>query len=1449
MAGLENDKGNAKIKNAMMKYDQGESVLDAERKEKKITMSKQAFDLKFAAYIKRVINGLDGQIDSISGDSSRASEIRKLKKEKYFYEKILWKKDISNIKLDIQKNWETDFIRWLSGTSEKNKDKYTPWGNKKLLHLPGVKEFISKPISLRSNVLKELTTLKMKTPDDLNEAYIYYKYLVNKEGFDEDGLVKDFKEYGYFDIPKNVLERNIETGKEIVIDKNDGTSGIETIKDVEYYKNPDGTFGKVSEYTPVPVWNSANYKESKYWWYKQTKTDVSEWDPSFFAWHLDGLWNKKYVSSLEKRIGREGILNPKMVHGEPSFDVSMDETYGLASPFERVHIEPRESGVESPLDISTMQKDYEQQQKKKEAEELRKQKEAKKQEKLRKQKEAKEAEAKGWGRLREAIDKNELLKKKEEQERAKEIKKMEKEAAENVGMREGDIFDDIDWREPSTDSPTGTYEKDSFIDDSDVSREDVAAEIKKRNEESQETKKIMKEVYTIFVERLNKDREGVNGEELVNSQAFRVLHKDIDSGDYVFPWLIYHASGYTETKNYIVGDDLRKKAKEAMDLYTLTISDDAQLKKQVGNFPYYFTKYRLGANYESNVAPYKNNYIGNDKQQRVEAHSRMWNTINDAFPDEKEVSLRRLLREVLNISTGFVDKEHDLTQSQAVTIDGYKKIVQIEERAVETLNEELKKMTRKPSVTAPPIFIGKKAEAPPPTIKKKIEPMLIEKREEPSKEKPHVIEPKKMTDKEFEALRNNITNEINIKFNKEKKALEKEITTLKKKQAKSEKDLEVKETQLKNLQQKNNTLAQQIKEKNDLLAASNEKRDELEKQSIEGANERIRLRNEKTGYVTEIDKLKKDIKDFNGSEDEKNKLIKESNAKIAEHEAQITEINKSLEDANAKAVKLANEIIEETKNSEKLQQTIDELKEEIKIKESQLVAYEEKAEELQTALAIANAKAEETEAEYQLGITRQQIHDEIANLMDELDRRLIRTGLPPEITDTIRIIMSNFANEMKKDIVRTKQKDINTLEDVQKKFIAHLAKTIRDMDDDFRNYKRPKTALNLAALGGKDLLTDQINELSKRFNNNVLKLESAEATLKKDLEELRTQKTNTETDLKDERAKLSRVIAAVNTFTNEASKHIVGKGMAVEFSNILKNRNKSGDLIRAKQFNVTDETANKIREHLDDMFYTTMNATIATEKQKHTTEINELNTKITNLQEDIIKKETEKTQTYEELDKEYGKQKVLHAISQKMKVTKEIVDIVFSPDIEKWGEEKKKTLSTEKGFALTGAITQYTRVVDDGGSAEEKADAIIQIANMLQPPAEALQAQPKKTTKEKKQETMKKNVEANYQKNYKSAKQQLKTAIMGFNGLASVIEFHNKEARAYKAAVTSSEIANKPVPRTPANYAAAVDIIYNEIKNDLENNREMGTANRLAFFKIAEPQRFIDIALNVLNLK
>lgn len=106
----------------------------------------------------------------------------------------------TNLKKMLQRSKQAfveDFLLWIQGRSLYNDPDSTvgrtgldgtqlttPWGQKKMTFLPGVSEFLDGIIAQREEVVQKLSILKMRGPRNINDLWIYYKYLVRGIGID-----------------------------------------------------------------------------------------------------------------------------------------------------------------------------------------------------------------------------------------------------------------------------------------------------------------------------------------------------------------------------------------------------------------------------------------------------------------------------------------------------------------------------------------------------------------------------------------------------------------------------------------------------------------------------------------------------------------------------------------------------------------------------------------------------------------------------------------------------------------------------------------------------------------------------------------------------------------------------------------------------------------------------------------------------------------------------------------------------------------------------------------------------------------------------------------------------------------------------------------------------------------------------------------------------------------
>lgn len=97
------------------------------------------------------------------------------------------KKTLARMKFyDLQSkrkdDWAKDFQFWLVGKSKWNDKKYTPWGNKDMLHLDDVRRYIDGFTEKRFEFHEKLVLLNHRGESralrSIDELYLYYKYIV-----------------------------------------------------------------------------------------------------------------------------------------------------------------------------------------------------------------------------------------------------------------------------------------------------------------------------------------------------------------------------------------------------------------------------------------------------------------------------------------------------------------------------------------------------------------------------------------------------------------------------------------------------------------------------------------------------------------------------------------------------------------------------------------------------------------------------------------------------------------------------------------------------------------------------------------------------------------------------------------------------------------------------------------------------------------------------------------------------------------------------------------------------------------------------------------------------------------------------------------------------------------------------------------------------------------------
>lgn len=198
------------------KYEFPPTMLDVEKKATTIGLTPEQVDQIWLTRIQSKIDLADN-----------AAVKNAWVKRKVRLEEKMAKNDISN-------EFSKDFVKWLVGRSPWNSKKRLvmrydddgnliahpavdangnhpvaleevdgcPWGNQPLTHLPDVVEFVDQGPERRGDVIKQLTKLKMTTPRNVDEAYIYYKYILRNFGIDEHSCKELDDLMGDFDYPR-----------------------------------------------------------------------------------------------------------------------------------------------------------------------------------------------------------------------------------------------------------------------------------------------------------------------------------------------------------------------------------------------------------------------------------------------------------------------------------------------------------------------------------------------------------------------------------------------------------------------------------------------------------------------------------------------------------------------------------------------------------------------------------------------------------------------------------------------------------------------------------------------------------------------------------------------------------------------------------------------------------------------------------------------------------------------------------------------------------------------------------------------------------------------------------------------------------------------------------------------------------------------------------------------
>lgn len=93
------------------------------------------------------------------------------------------KRQLEALPKQVDAWFAAEFMRWLRGVSVFNSRALTPWGNANLFHIPEVLAYLREACACRADFQRKLVHLAIFEPRTLNDAYLYYKYIVMHHGW------------------------------------------------------------------------------------------------------------------------------------------------------------------------------------------------------------------------------------------------------------------------------------------------------------------------------------------------------------------------------------------------------------------------------------------------------------------------------------------------------------------------------------------------------------------------------------------------------------------------------------------------------------------------------------------------------------------------------------------------------------------------------------------------------------------------------------------------------------------------------------------------------------------------------------------------------------------------------------------------------------------------------------------------------------------------------------------------------------------------------------------------------------------------------------------------------------------------------------------------------------------------------------------------------------------
>lgn len=159
---------------------------DMEEQLRRIEISEPEMKKRMRSYWKARIQRLEIKFAAAETDAEKEKYRGKLRALK-----LIKHQEKKEVKEHLNQNFARDFRAWLIGKGLSRDHNKTKWGRQSLARLPGVSEYINSFAQVKFDLFKKLTYLNEFGPHDLNEAYLYYKYLVV-------GDIEDFYRTDFF---------------------------------------------------------------------------------------------------------------------------------------------------------------------------------------------------------------------------------------------------------------------------------------------------------------------------------------------------------------------------------------------------------------------------------------------------------------------------------------------------------------------------------------------------------------------------------------------------------------------------------------------------------------------------------------------------------------------------------------------------------------------------------------------------------------------------------------------------------------------------------------------------------------------------------------------------------------------------------------------------------------------------------------------------------------------------------------------------------------------------------------------------------------------------------------------------------------------------------------------------------------------------------------------------